>query len=111
VAIQEFYPYAEGGPVSYTATAGAIGGHPYAAGWRQADPSVVSELIAWGLPSTDAGAVANDGHASDRSAVMTSAVPVGESVVGMALAGLALVGAAAAILPGLRRRFGWRRAI
>jgi hypothetical protein len=38
IAVQDLYPYAPGGPVSFSATAGEIFGHPYAAGWHRRTP-------------------------------------------------------------------------
>jgi hypothetical protein len=51
-AVEDVYPYAEGGPVAYLATGGTLAGHDYRAGWRQADPEILGVMVAMGLPAT-----------------------------------------------------------
>lgn len=108
VATQDLYPYAAGGPVSYTATAGAIGGHRFAAGWRQTDRSTLEYLVGFGLPAADpasnAGAEVSGaaGAATDFASAFTpSAIAVGL---------LTAVGLTALLLGALRRLAAPRQA-
>jgi hypothetical protein len=100
VATQELYPYAQGGPVSFTSTSGAIAEHPYAPGWRQADASVFQAMVDAGLP---ASAPANPPATNLTGSVGSAYLPV---IFGL----LALVAVAVAFLPLLRRRVERRRA-
>ena len=94
VAIQELYPYAPGGPVSYTSTDGSIADHPYAAGWRQADASVFQAMVDAGLPATDAA------NAPITSSTGTFSEPFLPIIVGL----LVVAAVAAVLVPQLRRR-------
>ena len=49
VAVQDLYPFAPDGPVAYSASKGDLAGHPFAAGWHQAKPSILEMLVSWGL--------------------------------------------------------------
>jgi hypothetical protein len=51
ITVQDLYPYADGGPVAYSATSGSVAGHAFGTGWRQARPDVLQELVSWGLPA------------------------------------------------------------
>jgi hypothetical protein len=99
LATQELYPYAQGGPVSFIATSGAIADHPYAPGWRQADASVFQAMVDAGLP---ASAAANPPATTPTGSLGGAYVPV---IFGL----LALVAVAVASLP-LRLRVERRRA-
>ena len=68
VAVEDLYPYAPDGPVAYSAASGEIVDHPYSAGWRQARPSLLDTLVAWGL-SPKKGASAEAGAASGGQTV------------------------------------------
>jgi hypothetical protein len=94
LATQELYPYAQGGPVSFTSTSGAIADHPYAAGWRQADAAVFQAMVDAGLP---AAAAANAPVTSSTGTFSDPFLPV--------IVGLLVVAAVAAVLvPQIRRR-------
>jgi hypothetical protein len=99
LAIQDLYPYAHGGPVSFTSTSGAIADHPYAQGWRQADASVFQAMVDAGLPA----AAANPPATTPTGSLGGAYLPV---IFGL----LALVAVAVASLPLLRRRVERRRA-
>jgi hypothetical protein len=110
LAIQELYPYASGGPVTYTTTAGAIGEHPYGAGWRQADAAVLQVLVAWGLPAPDAEAAPNNGSEAGRPTATGTGGSLGEPVSMIVLGWLTVSAVAAVLLTALRRRSAERRA-
>jgi hypothetical protein len=109
IAVQVFYPYAKGGPVAYTAAAGTIGSHSYAAGWRQADPSVLDDLVARGLPAPHSAPDLNRESVSGRSPGTASASRGGGPLLAIALGSLFVL-ALATILTGTRRLAADRRA-
>jgi hypothetical protein len=102
LAVQDLYPYAPGGPVTFTPTSGAIASHAYAAGWRQADETMFKTLVAWGLPAesgqaaqpAEAGAPRSAAPAGEAGSILDPArIAVGTLGL-LALAALVLVGGA-----------------
>lgn len=48
--IQEVYPYAQGGPLTYTEPGRTLYGHDLGGGWRRAEPSLRDLLVEVGIP-------------------------------------------------------------
>ena len=107
LALQDLYPYAPGGPVTFTASPGQIASHAFAAGWRQSDAAMFQVLVAWGLPAQPgsvpaaeaprAAAPAADGGTSSISSAQADRLRI---LVGS----LALLGLAVLVIVGARSR-------
>lgn len=74
VFVSDLYPYADGGPVSFTHAAGfEMAGITAEEGWHHAPPALVENLEAWGLPGRAESAPSN--QASDEIAVTPADIP------------------------------------
>jgi pyruvate/2-oxoglutarate dehydrogenase complex dihydrolipoamide acyltransferase (E2) component len=103
---QYLYPYADGGPVTFTPPGQVLTGEgmaPIGSGWFQATPGFMDYLVENGLPATNPVAAA--AKAAPRNEPAADAAPAGQPaawawvMIGVAgLAGLALV------TPAVRRR-------
>jgi hypothetical protein len=86
-ATEDLYPYAPGGPVAYAASSGSLVGHPFAAGWRQAQPAILEVFVSWGLPAVPVMAAASGAPATTNPGMMPAvAVGIGFVLVLVALA-------------------------
>ena len=104
-ARQFLYPYADGGPVTYTPPGQILSAEvfesPLTAGWWQAEPGLLVFLVQNGLPQTNP--VAADELPAPASG--TQPVPTTRSVPwGWILLGLAGLAALSLTAPGVRRR-------
>lgn len=97
LARQDLYPYASGGPAAYSATDGSVAGHPFGAGWRQADPSILKVLVSWGLPN------APDLAATSPARSPSAGMEPGTLALVAALAALVFVGSLAGLRFALER--------
>jgi hypothetical protein len=106
VAVQDLYPYAEGGPVSYTPPGQQLGeefAEPLPSGWWQAGPEFRMFLVENGLPSTNPMASSAPAAARPESARETA--PVTRSpVLAWLLVGLVGLAALSLAAPPVRRR-------
>jgi hypothetical protein len=100
---QDLYPYAKGGPVTYTPPGQRIAeglpwGGAVSAGWYQSSPEFFHYLVDQGLPETSPVVAADRESASDT---VPAAGPTPSGWIALALAGLVALSVAA---PRLRRR-------
>jgi hypothetical protein len=100
---QDLYPYAKGGPVTYTPLGQELTGEgmdaPITSGWFQAEPGFLEFSVENGLPATNPVAAATSGEPAAEPARQTQPVPWVWILLG--LAGLAALSLTA---PGVRRR-------
>ena len=81
-ATEDLYPYAPGGPVAYSASAGDVVGHPFSAGWHQADRAILEVFVSWGLPAAPAAAAtAPDAPATVSTMDLAPALALGIGVL------------------------------
>jgi hypothetical protein len=104
VVRQELYPYAKGGPVTYTPPGQRLAeGQPWggaiSAGWYQSSLGFFHYLVDQGLPETNPVAAAADRESAPDTASAARSTPWGW--IALALAGLVVPPLAA---PRLRRR-------
>ena len=98
---QDLYPYAPGGPVTFSATEGSIVDHPVHVGWRQGNAATLQVFVSWGLPASPVGTVATAGGAS-----FADATAAAERTRVLVIAGLALILAALGLTARERGRAG-----
>lgn len=87
---QVLYPYAPGGPLTFSSSTTTIADHQFAAGWRRAPASTLELLMALGLPGKPVAA-------DQGPAQVTSARPEG-SALGASDGALAFVALAFGLL-------------
>lgn len=102
VARQDLYPYAKGGPVTFTPAGQLLSAElfdsPLPSGWVQAEPGFLEFLVENGLPETNPVAAAAPGQPTTDPDPLTRSAPWPWIVIALAgLAGLVLV-------PTVRRR-------
>jgi hypothetical protein len=106
-ARQFLYPYAEGGPVTYTRPGQILSAEvfesPLTSGWFQAEASFLEFLVENGLPQTNPVPAAAEERPA--AAPATQPVPATQSAPwGWILLGLAGLAALSLTAPGVRRR-------
>jgi hypothetical protein len=109
IVLQELYPYATGGPVTYTRPGQAVAeglpwGGAITASWYRTSPRFFDFLVEQGLPESKHVIVADRGSAPDSM----SAGPTLWGWIALALGGLVALSIAAT---RLRRRFSARRGL